>query len=255
MKNTFSPPANKMVAMMRYRNLRGGVLLAALGLFLAVSPYRYLQSAGEPAPAAAPINLGDLKLQITQYKQSGAYDRDVAAVLAKARQYVERRAPMVRMPALVLDIDDTSLSSWPRIQANDYGGITNGLCNLPAGPCGQIAWQQSAQAEAIVPTLELFKAARAKGVSVFFITGRREMLRAATEANLRKAGFVDYTGLILRPEGPPTPSVVDYKSSERAKIAAQGFTIIANVGDQPSDLAGGYAERTFLVPNPFYRIP
>jgi hypothetical protein len=29
---------------------------------------------------------------------------------------------------------------------------------------------------------------------------------------------------------------------------------IANVGDQPSDLAGGYAERTFLVPNPFYRI-
>ena len=36
---------------------------------------------------------------------------------------------------------------------------------------------------------------------------------------------------------------------------AQGFTIIANVGDQPSDLAGGYAERTFLVPNPFYRIP
>jgi len=241
--------------MMRYRNLRGGVLLAALGLFLAVSPYRYLQSAGEPAPAAAPINLGDLKLQITQYKQSGAYDRDVAAVLVKARQYVERRAPVVRMPALVLDIDDTSLSSWPRIQANDYGGITNGLCNLPAGPCGQIAWQQSAQAEAIVPTLELFKAARAKGVSVFFITGRREMLRAATEANLRKAGFVDYTGLILRPEGPPTPSVVDYKSSERAKIAAQGFTIIANVGDQPSDLAGGYAERTFLVPNPFYRIP
>ena len=29
---------------------------------------------------------------------------------------------------------------------------------------------------------------------------------------------------------------------------------IANVGDQPSDLAGGYAERTFLLPNPFYRI-
>ena len=63
------------------------------------------------------------------------------------------------------------------------------------------------------------------------------------------------TALVLRPEGPPTPSVVDYKSSERAKIAAKGFTIIANVGDQPSDLAGGYAERTFLVSNPFYRIP
>ena len=41
----------------------------------------------------------------------------------------------------------------------------------------------------------------------------------------------------------------------RAKIAAQGFTIIANVGDQPSDLAGGCVERAFLLPNPFYRIP
>jgi predicted secreted acid phosphatase len=236
---------------MRYRN----VVLGTLGFFVAVAPYLHLQSVAEPAPAAAPVNLGDLKLQITQYKRSGAYDRDVAAVLARARQYVERRASMVRMPAIVLDIDDTSLSSWPRLQANDYGGITNGPCNLPAGPCGQIAWQQSAQGEAIVPTLELFKAARAKGVSVFFITGRREMLRAATETNLRKAGFDGWTSLTLRPEGPPTPSVVDYKAGERAKIAARGFTIIANVGDQPSDLAGGYAERTFLVPNPFYRIP
>ncbi|MGH6919121.1 MAG: HAD family acid phosphatase, partial [Geminicoccaceae bacterium] len=38
-------------------------------------------------------------------------------------------------------------------------------------------------------------------------------------------------------------------------IQAQGFTIVANMGDQPSDLAGGHAERTFLLPNPFYRIP
>jgi hypothetical protein len=32
-------------------------------------------------------------------------------------------------------------------------------------------------------------------------------------------------------------------------------TIVANMGDQPSDLEGGFAERTFLLPNPFYRIP
>jgi hypothetical protein len=30
--------------------------------------------------------------------------------------------------------------------------------------------------------------------------------------------------------------------------------IIANLGDQFSDLAGGYAERTFKLPNPFYSI-
>ncbi|MGB6550988.1 MAG: HAD family acid phosphatase [Xanthobacteraceae bacterium] len=30
--------------------------------------------------------------------------------------------------------------------------------------------------------------------------------------------------------------------------------MIANVGDQESDLSGGYAEKTFKLPNPFYYI-
>ncbi|WP_264815995.1 hypothetical protein [Acidomonas methanolica] len=30
---------------------------------------------------------------------------------------------------------------------------------------------------------------------------------------------------------------------------------MANIGDQPSDLAGGHAVRGFLLPNPFYRVP
>ena len=200
-------------------------------------------------------NLGDLKAQLTRYKTSGGYDRDVAAALAKAQQYVARRAPMVRKPALVLDIDETSLSNWPEIQANDYGRIVNGPCDLPAGPCGQAAWFALAEDEAIGPTLSLYSSAKAIGVSVFFLTGRSEILRAATESNLQKAGYGGWAALIMRPAGTTTPSAADFKAPERAKIAAQGFTIIANVGDQPSDLAGGYAERTFLVPNPFYRIP
>jgi len=36
---------------------------------------------------------------------------------------------------------------------------------------------------------------------------------------------------------------------------AKEFTIIANIGDQRSDLDGGYSERTWRVPNPFYFIP
>ena len=35
----------------------------------------------------------------------------------------------------------------------------------------------------------------------------------------------------------------------------QGFLIIANLGDQASDLAGGYAERAYKIPNPFYYTP
>ena len=40
-----------------------------------------------------------------------------------------------------------------------------------------------------------------------------------------------------------------WRSSKQAS-----HTIIANVGDQPSDLAGGYAKRALLT-DPFYRIP
>jgi len=202
-----------------------------------------------------PGNLGVLKQQITEYKRSGAYDRDVASVLSNAQAYVTRRAPLVRKPAIVLDIDETSLSNWPEIQANDYGRFTDGPCNLPAGPCGSSSWVALAQAEAIQPTLALFRTAKTKGVSIFFITGRSEIAREATEANLHKAGYDGWSALIMRPAGTSTPSAADYKAPERGKIAAQGYTIIANVGDQPSDLSGGNAERTYLVPNPFYRIP
>jgi predicted secreted acid phosphatase len=207
------------------------------------------------ASGHGPANLGDLKRQITEYKRSGAYDRDVAVVLVKAQQYVDGRARSVSKPAIVLDIDETSLSNWPRIEANDYGYIADGPCTLPAGPCGVRSWELNAQAEAIEPALALFRAAKVKGVSVFFITGRSEGERAATEANLHKAGYDGWAGLVMRPAGTSTRSAADFKAPERARISSQGFTIIANVGDQPSDLAGGFADRTFLVANPFYRIP
>lgn len=56
----------------------------------------------------------------------------------------------------------------------------------------------------------------------------------------------------MRRAGQPT---ADFKSQARQAIEADGHTIIANVGDQLSDLTGGYAERCFKVPNPFYFIP
>ena len=43
--------------------------------------------------------------------------------------------------------------------------------------------------------------------------------------------------------------------AEFGQKLAQKLTIIASVGDQWSDLDGGYAERVFKLPNPFYFIP
>ena len=211
------------------------------------------QTAAE-IPLSQPQNLGDLKQQARAYQRSGAYARGLAAVAAAAQTYVEKRAGQVKRPALVLDIDETALTNWLQLEANDFGYIANGPCRMPKGPCGVRAWELLGRAKPIEPTLKLFNAAKTRDVAVFFITGRDEDERAATERNLRAAGYHGWAAVIMRPTGAHTASAADFKAPQRARIAAKGYTIIANVGDQPSDLAGGHAERTFLLPNPFYRI-
>jgi acid phosphatase len=205
-----------------------------------------------------PLNIGQLKRQVMDYVCAGDYDRDIAKALAEAKSFVEQRAGAVQKPALVLDIDETSLSNWREIRADDFGYIAKGPCTLaPQEPCGDRSWELAARGEAIGPTLALFNAAKAKGVAVFFITGRagNRALRAATARNLRKAGYEGWTRLIMRDDASSKLYADEYKTRERANLEAEGYTIIASVGDQASDLKGGHAERTFRVPNPFYLIP
>jgi len=203
-----------------------------------------------------PSNLGDLEAQLVAYHEFGGYDRDVRNVIEQAEAYVKQRAKSANKPAIVLDVDETALSNWTRITANNFAYFPAGPCDqLPKGPCGELAWEKSGQDTAIGPTLELFQAARALNVAVFFITGRDEVARKATEQNLNRVGFTGWVRLTMRPAGTATRSAADYKAPARKEIEDQGYTIIANVGDQPSDLQGGHSERAFLLPDPFYRIP
>jgi HAD superfamily, subfamily IIIB (Acid phosphatase) len=234
---------------------RARLLLPAFAFFFLAFASVALAQAPAWGWTHQPANLGDLKPELRRYHNSGDYERDLAAVAGAAQDYVEWRAGQVARPALVLDIDETSLSNWPELVADDFGYIPDGPCHLPKGPCGVHAWERSARAAAIAPTLRLFNAAQAKGVAVFFITGRHEPERAATERNLRRVGYRGWARLLMEPAGSKFPSAADFKAPQRARIEAQGYSIIANMGDQPSDLAGGHAERTFLLPNPFYRIP
>jgi hypothetical protein len=66
-----------------------------------------------------PANLGVLKLQLLDYKCFGAYDRDVTNVVAEAMAYVEYRAKGSGKLAIVLDIDEASLSNLPALLADD----------------------------------------------------------------------------------------------------------------------------------------
>src|SRR5262249_55911802 len=115
--------------------IRALAAIIALLLGAGAGPAQAQIPAGCPAPAVPasphpeePPNLGLLKLQLRAYRCS-SYDADVANKLAEARAWVEERAGKVVNPALVLDIDETSLSNWEQIFRNDFGFIPSGACD------------------------------------------------------------------------------------------------------------------------------
>jgi HAD superfamily, subfamily IIIB (Acid phosphatase) len=209
-----------------------------------------------PALEEPEDNIDRHKKQLRAY-ENGAYKDDIKLVLDDALAYVMSRADKVERPAVVLDIDETSLSNWDSIAADDFGYIGAGECSmLPKYPCGFPAWISRAGAKAIEPTRKFFDAVRAKNIAVFFITGRHESQRKATILNLHREGFDGWTGLMTRPDDDKRDSIVPFKSGERAKVETgdKPYHIIATIGDQQSDLDGGHAECGFKIPNPFYFI-
>jgi predicted secreted acid phosphatase len=184
--------------------------------------------------------------QIRSYYSSGAWNKAVSKQAKKAKAYIVKRTHgrhKAKKPALVLDIDETSLNNYPCLNAN--GGI-------PYDPIVNITCVTAYDAPAIKPVRSLFTLAKALRVKVFFITARPDAIRDGTLKNLRAAGYKGKYELILQPAGYTQDSKVPYKSGARKAIEKRGFHIVANVGDQKSDLKGGYSERTYKLPNPIY---
>ena len=185
------------------------------------------------------------KRALVAYHDNGHYAADVVAVVARAQRHLRGVVAGGGKPAVVLDIDETALSTWAYQKGLFFGHYS------PAWH----EWIAKEEATAIAPTLRLFYEARRLGVAVFFVTGRRERFRAATASNLRKAGYSDWTGLTMKPDDFRGASTAAYKTAARRALVEQGYRIVLNLGDQNSDLAGGYAEQTFKVPNPIYEVP
>ena len=222
------------------------------------------------------VGAGAFSAALRSYHDSGAYNRDLVAVAGAARQYIAQRlaaarsghrtctvsyVPVQHIPsygtlyrrvrpcrteplkgkaALVLDIDETSLSNYADLSAHDFN---SGALALSAA---------AGHGTAIVPTLRLYRDATARGVKVFFVTGRPAALQSITQANLRQAGYdKGWAGFFAKP---PTAGVEKFKAATRATIQRRGYDIVANVGDQQSDLDGGHADRVFKLPDPFYFI-
>jgi hypothetical protein len=198
-------------------------------------------------------NLDALKQELRQYHDCtctcGCYAHDIDGQADRAIATLRRRAAH-RLPheklALILDIDETTLSNYQEEVGADFA--------YNAAVFDQ--WIETAQAPAIPGTLRLYKEAQRLGVSIFFITGRTEPQRAATERNLRAQGFDQWNLLVMRPVAHDSQTIGAFKAQARGQIASAGYTLALNVGDQWSDLKGNpEAEFSVKYPDPYYFIP
>lgn len=194
-----------------------------------------------------PANLDPHKTELRRYVDSSQYQRDIVAVAAQAQTWLAERTARHgagERLAMVFDLDETLLSNWPELVTDDFGGSDEAWD----------AWLRAGKAPPIEPVRELYRRVRQLGVEVLFLSTRQEHLRGATERNLRDIGCADYAALILQPDDAKETAAA-FKTAQRKRLTAEGRVLIANIGDQESDLAGGYAERTFKLPDPFYLTP
>ncbi|ODA70777.1 HAD family acid phosphatase [Streptomyces sp. AVP053U2] len=152
------------------------------------------------------------------------WQRDCQAVMDQALPQLQQRIANPRpgeKQAIVLDIDNTALES-------DFG------FSFPA-PANE-------------PVLEVAQYAQERGVAVFFVTARPGIIEAFTEYNLDHAGY-ESAGLYVRSLTDLFRNVAAYKTAKRVDIESKGYTIIANIGNNDTDLSGGHAERTYKLPD------
>jgi len=234
---------------MRHDPRRVALLLVVCALLGCARPRPAPPTAAAPpwtvAASSGIPNLDLVKGDIKEYRSSGRWEADIARVAEECAAAARDAHAQGRRPAAVFDIDETLLSNWPYEMEHDFARIASLFRD----------WAERSACPAIEPVKRFYVALHDAGIACFVITGRRETLRDATIRNLERQGISGWTGISFRPNDDRDTSVIPFKSGERARIESKGFTIITNIGDQDSDLAGGHALHTCKLPNPMYFIP
>lgn len=177
-----------------------------------------------PARAAGPTPAPAVAARAAAAVDHAVWQRDCQAVMDQALPYLEQRIAAARpgeKQAVVLDIDNTALET-------DFG----------------FSYPQPANR----PVLDVARYAQDHGVALFFVTARPGILAWPTEYNLEHDGY-RVAGLRVRGLADLFKDVAAYKTAQRTGIEKDGYTIIANIGNSPTDLSGGHAEKTFKLPD------
>ena len=195
---------------------RGRPLVLLVALTLALGSLGGTAVAATAAPdAGTHTSIAAKKKDVPTREQWLA---DVKTAMAGSKAYVRARvaeaAPGERL-AINFDIDNTVIATY-------YDG---------GGP---------------IPYMTGFaKLLQRRGVAMVFNTGRLAEQRGSTLRQLKRAGF-PVAALCLRGKG---RTLVYGKQKCRDGFIAQGYTLIANVGNNDTDFAGDGYEMAYVLPN------
>jgi hypothetical protein len=196
---------------------------------------------------------------VTVPSAASNYAKQMKQIVAGAEGYLAQAAASHHgpgKPAVVFDIDDTLLNTYDYTLAEQFGFTS----------ASNLTWINDAAFPAVFYMPQLVTFAAGHGYSVYYITGRPQSQAAATVRDLTSAGYAAPAPghLFLKPATPPsylhcaaapTCTTTEYKSGTRKYISSLGYAIVADFGDQYSDLLGGDAGHQVKLPNPMYYLP
>lgn len=203
------------------------------------------------APLNAAITKGqspEIIQEMTQYVESGKYFQEISAELNKAKKYLDiqiRNRKNAKL-AIVLDVDETALSNFDHLKRMHFTGNTEAFT----------AAYLLGESSAIEPTLKFYQYAVNHNVKVFFVTGRPDTpeISTITVMNLKRAGYHTFENIYMRPIENDKITSAEFKEEARKDITRKGYEIILTIGDQVSDITGGFTEAKVKLPNPFYEL-
>jgi HAD superfamily, subfamily IIIB (Acid phosphatase) len=204
-------------------------------------------------------NTGVPAVLLHTFNPDGAYAHEVEGIAADAAKTLSHHQKQNADKALLFDIDDTTLNTY------SYEIFSNFVFN-PTTNGNFVNASDPLVFPAVPGMVDLEKKAEADGYQIYFLTGRPVAQSAGTILNLTRAGYdVDPSHVYLKDASgatepwlascAPTCTTTQYKSLTRQHIESLGVDIVANFGDQFSDLNGGFADSTYKIPNPMYFLP
>lgn len=190
-------------------------------------------------------NLQQNRADVDAYYSNGAYEKEVAAIAMEADQYIEKAVSSgsYAKPALIFDIDETLL---------DNHTFYKERLRYRFSPTLWKQWVNIGQAPALEPVRDIFLKYKDQ-MDIFIITGRNILQRAQTLRNLKGQGIDGWTTIFFKQAWDRELSAREYKKRIVQQLKEkEGYTFIANIGDQESDLGAAIQGKNFKLPNYLY---